>query len=134
MWMNPALTREFLGTVMPVSWADLTTRVVFLILADCSASCVFLSVVHFLSFKALVSKWSLFGPSVKDLSSYHWKICIFIYIMCIYCCIKVCFIKHYSREFSGGPVVRTQCFHCWDPGSAPGQGTKIPQAPWHSQK
>ena len=31
-------------------------------------------------------------------------------------------------EFPGGPVVRTQCFHCGDPGSIPGQGTKIPHA------
>ena len=29
------------------------------------------------------------------------------------------------REF---PVVRTRGFHCWGPGSIPGQGTKIPQA------
>ena len=32
------------------------------------------------------------------------------------------------REFPGGPVVRTRSFHCWGPGSIPGQGTKIPQA------
>ena len=38
------------------------------------------------------------------------------------------------REFPGGPVVRTQCFHCWSQGSVPGPGTKIPQAVWHGQK
>ena len=32
-----------------------------------------------------------------------------------------------SREFPGGPVIRTRCFHCQGPGF-PGQGTKIPQA------
>ena len=37
-------------------------------------------------------------------------------------------------EFLDGPVVRTQCFHCRDLGSIPGQGTKIPQVMWHSQK
>ena len=31
-------------------------------------------------------------------------------------------------EFPGGPVVRTPCFDYWDPGSIPGQGTKILQA------
>ena len=30
-------------------------------------------------------------------------------------------------EFPGGPVVRTQRFHCPRPGSTPGGGTKIPQ-------
>ena len=39
-----------------------------------------------------------------------------------------------SREFPGGPVVRTQHFHCCDTGSIPGQGTKIPQATQHNQK
>ena len=32
------------------------------------------------------------------------------------------------REFPGGPVVRTQCFHYCGPGSVPGWGTGIPQA------
>ena len=27
-------------------------------------------------------------------------------------------------EFPGSPVVRTLCFHCWDPASIPGWGTK----------
>ena len=26
-----------------------------------------------------------------------------------------------DREFPGGPVVRTRCFHCWVPGLIPGQ-------------
>ena len=38
------------------------------------------------------------------------------------------------REFPGGPVVRTQCFHCRGPGSIPGQGTKIPKAVLQGQK
>ena len=42
-------------------------------------------------------------------------------------------ITHH-REFSGGPVVRTQDFYFWGPGSIPGWGTKIPQAAWSSQK
>ena len=38
------------------------------------------------------------------------------------------FINNINRaEFPGGPVVRTPCFDCWDPGSIPGQGTKILQ-------
>ena len=32
------------------------------------------------------------------------------------------------REFPGGLVVRTPCFHCCSPGSIPGQGTEILQA------
>ena len=31
-------------------------------------------------------------------------------------------------------MVRTLHFHCWGPGSIPGQGTKIPQAARHGQK
>ena len=31
-----------------------------------------------------------------------------------------------TGEFSGSPVVRTQWFHCWGPGSMPGWETKIP--------
>ena len=38
------------------------------------------------------------------------------------------------REFPGGPVVRTWCFHCCGLGSMPGQGTEILQATWHGQK
>ena len=37
-------------------------------------------------------------------------------------------------ELPGGPVVRTQCFHCWGPGKIPGWGTKILQAMQHDQK
>ena len=32
------------------------------------------------------------------------------------------------EEFPGDPVARTQHFYCNDPGSIPGQRTKIPQA------
>ena len=35
--------------------------------------------------------------------------------------------KKNFREFPGGPVVRTWCFHCQGLGSIPGWGTKIPQ-------
>ena len=42
--------------------------------------------------------------------------------------------KHSAREFPGGPVVRTPCFHCGGVGSIPGQGTKIPQAVQCGQK
>ena len=31
-------------------------------------------------------------------------------------------------EFPGGLVVRIWHFHCYGPGSIPGQGTEIPQA------
>ena len=37
-------------------------------------------------------------------------------------------------EFSGGPVVRTQCFHCKARGSAPGPGSMIPRATWRGDK
>ena len=37
-------------------------------------------------------------------------------------------------EFPGGPVVRTQRFHCRSPGSIPGQGTKTLQAVQRGQK
>ena len=43
-------------------------------------------------------------------------------------------IKMYFRKFFGGPVVRTQRFHCPGPGSITGWGTKIPQAAWCDQK
>ena len=29
-------------------------------------------------------------------------------------------------DLPDGPVVRTQCFHCWGSHSIPGWGTKIP--------
>ena len=38
------------------------------------------------------------------------------------------------REFSGHPVVRALCSHCWGLSSIPRRGTKIPEAEWHSQK
>ena len=37
-------------------------------------------------------------------------------------------------KFAGGPVVRTQCFHCWDSDLIPGWGTRLLQATAHSQK
>ena len=35
--------------------------------------------------------------------------------------------KTYSRDFPGGPVVRTWRFHFGGPGSIPGLGSRIPQ-------
>ena len=35
-------------------------------------------------------------------------------------------MKTQRRELPGGPVVRTQCFHCSGPGSTPSPGTKDP--------
>ena len=43
-------------------------------------------------------------------------------------------IEPYLREFLGGPMVRTQCFHCYDPDSISGGGTKVWQTMKHSQK
>ena len=43
-------------------------------------------------------------------------------------------IKKTNAKFPGSPVVRTQCFHCWGPGSIPGWGTKIPEAVLHAAK
>ena len=36
-------------------------------------------------------------------------------------------LKEQTREFPGGPVVRTLPFHCRGTGLIPGRGTKIPQ-------
>ena len=44
------------------------------------------------------------------------------------------FKKYQYREFPGGPVVRTLCFHCWGPGSILGWGTKTLQAVQWGQK
>jgi len=38
------------------------------------------------------------------------------------------FKKSTKKEIPGDPVVRTWCFHRSDPGSIPGQGTKITQS------
>ena len=45
-----------------------------------------------------------------------------------------CAYQENYREFPGGPVVRTQPFHCRDPGSIPGWGTKILQATCQRKK
>ena len=42
------------------------------------------------------------------------------------------FVTEKGWEFPGSSVDRTQRFHCHGLGSIPGQGTKIPQAVWHS--
>ena len=39
-----------------------------------------------------------------------------------------------SWEFPGSLMIRTWSFHCWDPGSISGQGTKIPQVTQCGQK
>ena len=39
----------------------------------------------------------------------------------------------YSRDFSGGSVVKTSCFRCRGHGFDPWLGTKIPHATQHSQ-
>ena len=44
------------------------------------------------------------------------------------------FPKPLEWGFSGSPVIRTQHFHCWGPGSIPSRGTKISHAAQHSQK
>lgn len=38
------------------------------------------------------------------------------------------------REFPGGPVRRTMCFHCGGPGSVPGRENNIPQAAKHAAR
>ena len=43
-------------------------------------------------------------------------------------------LKYDTREFPGGPMVRTQRFHCQGPGSIPGQRTKILQVAWRGRK
>jgi len=43
-------------------------------------------------------------------------------------------IKNESTgDFSGGPVVKTPCFHSRGMGLIPGQGTKIPHTVQHGQ-
>ena len=39
-----------------------------------------------------------------------------------------------TGNFPGSPLVRTCAFTVKGAGSIPGQGTKIPQAAWHSHK
>lgn len=41
--------------------------------------------------------------------------------------------KDLSPGIPGGPVVRTRRLHCHGPDSAPGRGTKIPQAMWREE-
>ena len=43
-------------------------------------------------------------------------------------------LKSVIREFPGSPVVRTQHFHCWGPGSIPSLEAKILEAAWGGQK
>ena len=39
-----------------------------------------------------------------------------------------------EREFPGGPMVKTPCFHCRWHKFYPWSGSKIPLAAWHGQK
>ena len=59
-------------------------------------------------------------------------------MLCVYVTtikkLQIFFNKCLKWEFLGSPVVRTQSFHCRDPGSISGWGTKIPQAAQFSQK
>lgn len=41
--------------------------------------------------------------------------------------------KDLSLGIPGGPVIRTRRLHCHGPDSAPGRGTKIPQAMWREE-
>ena len=47
---------------------------------------------------------------------------------------KIYGIKTSWRDFPGGPVIKTPCFHCRDTGSIPGQGAKIPHDKLHNRK
>ena len=67
----------------------------------------------------LTSRWAHY-PLLSCLI-YSQTICLFIQ-------------KGSLWEFLGGPLVRTQHFHCQGLSSIPGQGTKIPQAEWCNQK
>ena len=51
----------------------------------------------------------------------------------IFLSLTVFTIKISKRDFPGGPVVKTPCFH-WGVGSIPGRGTKIPHATRHGQE
>ena len=42
--------------------------------------------------------------------------------------------NNHLLEFPGGLAVRIQHFHCYGPGSIPGQGTEIPQDAKHCQR
>ena len=43
-------------------------------------------------------------------------------------------IKKEQRDFPGGLMVKTRCFHCRGAGSIPGRETKSPRAARRSQK
>lgn len=56
-----------------------------------------------------------------------------------FCCepstaLKLVYLKRKTKDYSTGPVVRTQCSHCQAPGSIPGRGTEIPQAAPQAKK
>ena len=56
---------------------------------------------------------------------------------CLSCTCNTYFIDYNLKKlskFPGSPVVKTECFHCWDPGSIPGQRTKILPATQSGQK
>ena len=56
-----------------------------------------------------------------------------------FCCepntaLKLVYLKGEKKEYSSGPVVRTQCFHCQALGLIPSRGTEIPQAAPQAKK
>ena len=84
-------------------------------------------------------------PAVEAQSLNHWTaraVPVFNFLMNYQTvfhstCTISCFHQQHkmeSREFPGGPAVRTRRFHCHGQGSIPGQGTKVPQAAQHGQK
>ena len=48
--------------------------------------------------------------------------------------VHVDMVKITGREFLSGPVVRTQCFHCYGLNSIPGWGSNILKVSWCGQK
>ena len=46
----------------------------------------------------------------------------------------MCWLKNYSRDFSGDPVVKNLPSNAGDASSIPGWGTKNPRVTWYSKK
>lgn len=67
---------------------------------------------------------------VKFINEPLWNLSLVTIERLMYVSIK---ILHYW-EFPGDPVIKTWGFPAEDPGSIPGQGTKIPQAVWWGKK
>ena len=67
---------------------------------------------------------------VKFINEPLWNLSLVTIERLMYVSIK---ILHYW-EFPGDSVIKTWGFPAVDPGSIPGQGTKIPQAVWWGKK